>query len=146
MNLDLFKSYGFSGSAYFDIAGITYDDAGNILSLQRDEETGSLIYFFYNYNGINNQLQSVADAVSLTIESWDAEDGSFGYDANGNLISQSDKFSDIDYNQRNLPVTFTLENGSELIAAYNAPVNVFLKKLRVEHGNSMLEMEQEHWQ
>lgn len=125
--------YGYGatgGSSYFDVTGLTYDDAGNITALQRDDETGALIdNLTYSYAG-SNRLQSVADAVASTGESWDAEDASFGYDAAGNLTSQSGKLTGIAYDHRNLPTQFALATNDTLIANYNADGQRIFKELK----------------
>ena len=59
---------------------------------------------------------------------WDAEGGSFSYDANGNLTAQSGKFTSIQYDHRNLPTRFDLESGAHLMAAYNAGGQRILKE------------------
>ena len=80
-----------SGSAWtttaaYDIAGINYDTDGNLKNLQRYRQDGTLIdNLTYTYPSSNNRLSSVTDAVGTTAETWDAETGSFTYDANGNV-------------------------------------------------------------
>lgn len=123
---------GSSGSSpYFDLTGLTYDDAGNLTGLKRDDDTGSLIdNLSYSYGSNSNRLQSISDGVSATSESWDAEDASFGYDANGNLTSQSGKISNISYDFRNLPVEFSMSGGADVVANYNADGQRILKELQ----------------
>src|SRR5699024_1367545 len=56
--------YGSSGTAstFFDVNGLSYDAAGNILSLMRRDDAGTLVdNLTYNY-GSGNRLQSVSDA------------------------------------------------------------------------------------
>jgi len=116
-------------SDLFDVTGLDYDRAGNIETLQRNDDTGSLIDdLTYSYSGVSNRLQSLTDAVTSTTPSWDAEDASFGYDGNGNLTSQTGKLTDIAYDHRNLPVHFTMASGTELIADYNADGQRILKE------------------
>ncbi len=92
---------GDSGSSSrFDVSGLNYDDAGNITSLLRRNNSGGVWNnLTYNYNSTSNRLQSVTDGAGSL-------DASFTYDANGYMISQSGKFSDINYEHRNLPAEF----------------------------------------
>jgi hypothetical protein len=94
--LNRLKSADFSswsGSAWtstlaYDLAGINYDVAGNLTALQRYRETATLLdNLSYTYPGSSNSLSSVTDAVGTTTVAWDAEAGSFTYDANGNLVT-----------------------------------------------------------
>ena len=71
-----------------DLPSIAYDAAGNLTTLQRYRDTGTLVdNLTYSYTAGTNRLASVSDAVGATAESWDAEAGSFSYDANGNLLT-----------------------------------------------------------
>ena len=94
----------------YDLAGINYDAAGNLTALQRYRETASLIdNLSYGYAGSSNRLSSVTDAVGGTAEAWDAETGSFTYDANGNVLTAPAPYSitALAYDDRNLPVSVT---------------------------------------
>lgn len=90
---------GWNGSAWtstlaHDLASIGYDAAGNLTSLQRYRETGTLIdNLTYSYPGTSNRLSAVTDAIGVTAESWDAEAGSFTYDANGNVTAAPTPYS-----------------------------------------------------
>ncbi|MGH7427166.1 MAG: RHS repeat domain-containing protein, partial [Candidatus Methylomirabilaceae bacterium] len=116
--LNRLKSADFSswsGSAWtstlaYDLAGITYDAAGNLTGLQRYRETATLIdNLSYSNATASNRLNSVTDAVGATAEPWDAETGSFTYDANGNLATAPAPYSitAVSYNHQNLPVSLT---------------------------------------
>jgi len=73
----------------FDLAGITYDANGNILSMQRRGANGALIDdMSYNYTNANNQLTAITDAAGQ-VHSWDGATGSFTYDDNGNLTAMT---------------------------------------------------------
>ena len=114
----------------------TYYRQGNITSLKRNKETGTTIdNVSYTY-GLGNRLLSINDAVATTQELWDAEDASYGYDANGNMISQSGKISRITYDHRNLPLNTDLEDGSTLVAHYNAAGMRVLKEFTPSEGGS----------
>lgn len=137
-------AYYFNGawqsSSYFDVDTLGYDDNGNILSLQRRKETGSLIDdLTYSY-GPNNRLlrrsgypQSVADAVAATTEVWDAGDTQFSYDPNGNVIRVVEngvaKFDTINYDHRNLPTRIVKGDGMEIIYCYNSAGQRIYKKV-----------------
>ena len=128
--LNRLKDANFEGSSSkFDVSGLDYDGAGNITDLQRNDDSGNLIdNLSYSYSG-SNRLQSVTDAVGSTSEPWDAETvNSFGYDANGNLISQSGKLDDVAYEHRNLPTQFELTSGDTVVANYNADGQRILKE------------------
>jgi len=93
-----------------DLAAITYDRSGNLTALQRYRETGSLIdNLSYSNSGSSNQLTWLSDAVGTTPETWDAETGSFSYDANGNVIAAPAPYSitAVTYDHQNLPVSLT---------------------------------------
>gem|GEM_PF-5039374 len=56
--------------------GITYDPNGNLLTLKRHRETGSVIdNLSYVYDAGTNRLGHADDAVGATSETWDVEDG-----------------------------------------------------------------------
>jgi RHS repeat-associated protein len=83
-----YSSYdnGWPTTAAFDVNNITYDAAGNLMALQRYRSAATLVdNLTYTYGAGSNRLLSITDAVSGSSESWDAETGSFTYDANGNL-------------------------------------------------------------
>lgn len=116
--LNRLKSADFSswsGSAWtstlaYDLAGVNYDADGNITALQRYRETATLIdNLTYTYPGTSNRLTSTTDAVAPTAETWDAETGSFTYDANGNLKTAPAPYSitAVSYDPANLPLTIT---------------------------------------
>jgi RHS repeat-associated protein len=104
-----------SGSAWtttlaYDLAGVTYDAAGNLTALQRYRETATLIdNLTYTNATTSNRLNSIADAVGVTAETWDAEAGSFTYDANGNIATAPAPYSitAVSYDPANLPLSIT---------------------------------------
>ena len=92
---------------------LAYDVMGNIVSLRRTHgSAGYSTNFKYTYLG--NQLTKVVDGVNS------ARNNTFGYDGNGNGISNSRLgITSIQYNYLNLPNKFT--KGSEnLLYTYNA--------------------------
>jgi RHS repeat-associated protein len=115
-------SGGWVTTAAHDLANITYDAAGNLTALQRYRETGTLIdNLTYSYPGSSNRLSSVADAINTTSETWDAEDGSFTYDANGNMKTAPAPYSlsAITYDHQNLPTSLT-RSGTTTTYRYDA--------------------------
>jgi RHS repeat-associated protein len=116
--IDRLKSADFSGwngsswtsTLAHDLANIAYDPSGNLTALQRYRETETLIdNLTYTYPRSSNQLSSVSDAVGSTVENWDAETGSFTYDANGNLLTAPAPYAitAVTYDHRNLPLSLT---------------------------------------
>lgn len=119
-----------------DLATIGYDASGNLTTLQRYRETGTLLdNLTYAYPGSSNRLSSVSDAVGGTAESWDAESGAFTYDANGNLLTAPAPYglSAVTYDERNLPLTLT-SNGTPSTYRYDAAGQRIAK--RVGSGNT----------
>ena len=104
---------GWSGSAWtstlaYDLAGITYDLNGNLTALQRYRDAATLLdNLTYTIAAGSNRLSSLADAVGVTSETWDAEAGSFTYDANGNQLTAPAPYSitATTYDPRNLPLS-----------------------------------------
>ncbi|AFD06626.1 RHS repeat domain-containing protein [Solitalea canadensis] len=77
---------------------LTYDVMGNILSLNRTGAGYGNTTYDYVKNGVNgNQLQSIAGNIIA----------SYGYDVNGNLLTDSKKGITLTYNYLNLPNTVT---------------------------------------
>ncbi|WP_321515396.1 DUF6443 domain-containing protein [Marinifilum fragile] len=110
------SAYDVSGSSVYGNQ-IAYDLNGNILSLYRNNGSGSAIdKLAYQYTG--NQLKSVEDAagndgfkelVSNSIE--------YTFDDNGNLIDDDNRDHEIQYNLLNLPKSL---NGGALQYQYSA--------------------------
>ncbi len=110
------SAYDVSGSSVYGNQ-IAYDLNGNILSLYRNNGSGSAIdKLAYQYTG--NQLRSVEDAagndgfkelVSNSIE--------YTFDDNGNLIDDDNRGHEIQYNLLNLPKSL---NGGALQYQYSA--------------------------
>jgi RHS repeat-associated protein len=100
---------GWVSTLNYDLAGINYDASGNITALQRYRETGTLIdNLTKTIASTSNRLTSVTDAVSSS-ETWDAETGSFTYDANGNMLTAPAPYSitTVTYDHQNLPLSLT---------------------------------------
>ncbi len=98
-------------SAAYDLPSISYDANGNLTALQRNKDTGALIdNLTYTIAPASNRLNSIADAVGATAETWDAEAGSFTYDAKGNQLTAPGPYSitATTYDPRNLPLSLTI--------------------------------------
>ena len=99
--------------------GLTYDRNGNLLTLQRTAGGSVVDNLAYTYTG--NQLTGLSESVR-TAPSNDiyapgsAESGSYGYDANGNLLNDSRRSLIIDYNVLNL--VSEVRTGGTVTAAY----------------------------
>ena len=99
--------------------GLTYDCNGNLLTLQRTAGGSVVDNLAYTYTG--NQLTGLSESVR-TAPSNDiyapgsAESGSYGYDANGNLLNDSRRSLIIDYNVLNL--VSEVRTGGTVTAAY----------------------------
>jgi RHS repeat-associated protein len=90
---------------------IAYDKSGNITSLKRGPATSTAITYTYANSGISNQLTSTAGPIA----------GSFTYDGNGNVISDSRRaITAITYNKLNLPATVkaTVSGASVQVGTY----------------------------
>jgi len=104
-----------SGSAWtstlaHDLASITYDASGNLKTLKRYKESGSLVDdLTYAYPSGSNRLSSLAEAAGASAETWDAEAGSFTHDANGNVATSGAPYAltAMTYDHRNLPTAAT---------------------------------------
>jgi RHS repeat-associated protein len=142
--LNRLKSADFSswsGSAWtstlaHDLTNITYDPSGNLRSLRRYPETGTLIdRLGYAYPSGSNRLTSVTDTVPPTDEPWDAESGSFTHDANGNVKTSPAPYSltAATYDHMNLPLSFT-RGGTTTVYRYGPDAQRIAK--RVGSGNT----------
>ncbi|GAB2769800.1 hypothetical protein GCM10027275_10380 [Rhabdobacter roseus] len=99
-----------------DNGAMDYDANGNITSLRRSFQGSVVDELSYVYTTGSNQLASVADGGTnpSTPNEFFGSNASYGYDANGNLISDSGKgISSISYNYLNLPQAVT--QGSQTI-------------------------------
>jgi RHS repeat-associated protein len=100
-----------------------YDEMGNIDTLQRRDKNGNLLNSLtYNYPSMSNQLQSITDGGAQNIS------GTFTYDGNGNMTSDSRKGITITYNNLNLPDTVK-QGSSKLVFTYDAKGNKLYKQL-----------------
>jgi RHS repeat-associated protein len=130
-----------SGSTDFNVSGITYDDNGNIKSMQQrgllTAGNSDLVDdLTYTYIPGTNRLATVTDSRNTSQEALgDFQDGNkngndYDYDANGNMTIDKNKniTSNITYNHLNLPVHITVAGKGTITYTYDAGGN----KLRKE--------------
>ena len=94
---------------------LTYDQNGNIKTLQRAGQTAANIdnlTYIYDNAGNSNRLIKVTDA-SGSSEGYPTGGNTIAYDPNGNMTNQLDKgISNIAYNYLNLPSNITATTGN----------------------------------
>jgi RHS repeat-associated protein len=116
---------------FYSEKSLTYDDNGNIKTLQRytsqNSGAAAIDELMYDYGtSSGNQLLEVSDNSTNDLKDNGFKDGNkdgddYAYDQNGNLISDKNKgIIDIKYNVLNLPDTVTFSNNSTLQYTYDA--------------------------
>ncbi|MBB5395087.1 DUF6443 domain-containing protein [Mucilaginibacter sp. AK015] len=125
-----------SGNDKFSEA-ITYDELGNILTLNRNitNSTTFANKLSYNYGAgsqRSNALKSVSD---LGTEGYNA---TFAYHSSGNEASDSKLISSIQYNAINLPSLITLVSGKTIKFCYT-PTGTKLEKVTANAGGGIIE-------
>jgi RHS repeat-associated protein len=118
-----------NGSAWvttsaYDLPLINYDPAGNITRLVRNRENGTTVDdLTYTMAPTSNRLASISDPTGATPETWDAETGTFTYDANGNVRSAPAPYSftagGTNYNYQNLPLTISRSGNPDINFRYD---------------------------
>ena len=98
----------------YNESGTTYDQLGNIQTLQRTYGSSTLIdNLAYAYSN-TNQLQSITDAATDNSgKGYKYGTYSFLYDLNGNLKQDNSKGLTLQYNVLNLPLAATLPAGTD---------------------------------
>ncbi|OYU94565.1 MAG: hypothetical protein CFE21_14910 [Bacteroidetes bacterium B1(2017)] len=130
----------------------TYDANGNIMTLQRRDESGTLYDdFTYNYDKISNgnikntnRLTHVIDAISSSSYSGDIENGqtssNYKYDALGNLIGDAqEEIGNIEWTVYGKIKKITRSNGSskpDLEFIYDPSGNRICKIVKPASGSS----------
>lgn len=140
----------------FNVSGITYDKNGNIATLKREGWTsaspslagdtgfGNMDDLVYTYLPNSNKLAKVTDGATIdqfgfkddAVNTAADTDDDYGYDANGNMVSDANKgITDIDYNHLNLPTKVTVNgaNNGTLDNVYDA-TGTKLRKINTEGG------------
>jgi RHS repeat-associated protein len=131
----------------YTASAITYDDRGNILTMNQRGNTTSPInmdQLSYTYGNNGNQLIKVKDnvAASATATLPDFKDGSdlgveYTYDNNGNLIADANKgISSITYNYLNKPEVITVSGKGTITYMYDAAGNRLRKKVYDQVANT----------
>ncbi|MEW7281078.1 hypothetical protein ABW636_20985 [Aquimarina sp. 2201CG1-2-11] len=138
-----------SNDGKYNLSNVTYDKAGNILSLDRKGHLngaasafGDMDKLVYNYshNEVSNKLLKVTDHTTNTFGFKDGNKNGddFVYDENGNMVKDRNKGIDqITYNHLNLPTTVTVSgaNNGTIQYVYDA-TGAKLKKVATESGNA----------
>jgi RHS repeat-associated protein len=109
-----------TGTQYAE--SMVYDANGNISNLSRSNSASSPIdNLTLLYTGTGNQLSSVSDAGNATVGFLDNVNTAteYGYDANGNMTSNSNAYQTLQYNYLNLPTSVT-QSGQTLAYSYDA--------------------------
>jgi RHS repeat-associated protein len=128
----------------YSVADLTYDANGNILTLARLDQNGTVIdNLTYSYVAGTNRLASITDAANnggATAAAWDAEAGALAYDANGNAtqLPAPHLVTAATYDRRNLPLSITA-NGQQHRYRYAASGQRYLERaltMAVETTNS----------
>jgi len=157
-NLNRLTEANFATNGRYNVA-INYDHNGNITNLNRDGQYlvntsrvgdapnyipyyGLIDDLTYTYSG--NQLQSVTDAVSLTISEQENDFRDNGattttdylYDANGNMISDANKNITIEYNYLNLPDRIFAQEGD--ITYLYSPTGTKLRMQTLDKSGNIL--------
>ena len=144
----------------YSVFGITYDQNGNILTLNRNgllkmdaledptqlnKQYGQIDNLDYSYTEPtrlrSNRLLNVTDQVGQTSGiAGDFQDGNnssapdYEYDKNGNLLTDTNKgIAEIKYNHLNLPEIIYFENENQILNTYDA-AGIKLKSEIVENG------------
>ncbi|MGE0773082.1 MAG: DUF6443 domain-containing protein [Cyclobacteriaceae bacterium] len=125
-NADYFRHNGSwsNPDSRFAENGLTYDQNGNIKTLLRRGDAGSLMdNLVYTYNA-NNQLLKVADSGDKVTGFIDGTNtgNDYTYDANGNMVRDQNKgiTSNITYNFLNLPELVVRGTGNSVRYIYDA--------------------------
>ncbi|MDL2230472.1 RHS repeat protein, partial [Alistipes sp. OttesenSCG-928-L06] len=129
-----------SGSSWtnisgYDEKGITYDLNGNLLTLQRTAAGTTIDNLLYGYTGnkLSQLTESVRTAPANDIYApGSTASGTYSYDANGNMVSDSRKGLTFTYNLLNLPTE--VKQGTSTKAKYTWLVDG--SKLRVRDAGS----------
>ena len=123
----------------YDLTNITYDANGNILTMNRRNQSGGMEDQL-SYSYMNNRLTKVIDNAYNNVPGYIQSSASMQYDANGNLNSVADEVDyetqfTATYDVRNLPTSITHITGGNATYRYNAAGQRIYKNVNgtVEH-------------
>lgn len=137
-----------SPATAFKEGNITYDKNGNILSLQRAKEDGTVIdNFTYNYGNGNNQLTHVDDAVVGNADIQDLKDqntNNYGYDVLGRMTSNLAEGLTYTYNTQGLVTQ--IKKGTQLTVnlKYNERGHRIRKEVITNKGTGSITTDTEY--
>ncbi|WP_158275349.1 DUF6443 domain-containing protein [Pedobacter sp. HMWF019] len=127
---------GWSGTSGFDEKNITYDQNGNIMTLKRNALLSNVITEVddLNYSYTGNRLDNISDGsggnyAATGFRNLTGSVAAYGYDDNGNLITDPKKGLSIAYNLLNKTdkITITTSASRYINYTYDA-AGVLLKK------------------
>ncbi|MFD2872652.1 DUF6443 domain-containing protein [Mucilaginibacter ximonensis] len=119
------SSFSPSGINAFKEQVTGYDEMGNINRLDRSDKGGfALNSLFYTYGTYGNQLTSIYDNVLHPVM------GTFSYDGNGNMLTDTYNGITLHYNYLDL-VDTVYKGSSKLVFTYDAAGNKLYKQLIV---------------
>jgi len=138
----------------YSVNNISYDLNGNILSLTRagldaNDSYATIDDLTYEYFSGNRLSKVTDDGTAQGFTDGTNNDNDYGYDANGNIISDKNKgITNITYNYLNLPRTITFTNGT-ITFQYDANGNKLSKTVStgtqkdylggIEYNNGVVE-------
>nr|WP_315174475.1 RHS repeat-associated core domain-containing protein [uncultured Flavobacterium sp.] len=137
-----------SPATAFKEGNITYDKNGNILSLQRAKEDGTVIdNFTYNYGNGNNQLTHVDDAVVGNADIQDLKDqntNNYGYDVLGRMTGNLAEGLTYTYNTQGLVTQ--IKKGTQLTVnlKYNERGHRVSKEVITNNGTGSITTDTEY--
>src|SRR5690625_4037330 len=113
----------FIGTSYFDVFNMTYDDAGNFITLRRRGEASTVLAdnLTYIYSGYNS-LTGITDSAGAT-QGWDSGTMSFQYDVSGNMTRIQDVSRATDWD-------LTYDESNRVRSIYEAGMTAFRYRYR----------------
>lgn len=132
-------SGNWTNSGAFDEKNISYDENGNILTLQRNAYVGGSITSMdnlqYSYEG--NRLSNVTDGVSaaLGFKNLTGSTAAYAYNSSGSLVTDPKKGLSITYNILNKPsrITISTSTGRYINYTYDA-AGMLLRKQQYDNN------------
>ncbi|MEP5106225.1 MAG: DUF6443 domain-containing protein, partial [Ekhidna sp.] len=130
---------------HFSVSNIGYDKNGNILSLNRKNDTGtnmdSLTYNYGTGSAQSNQLKYVDDVSGDSLGFDNNGTGTsidYTYDSNGNMITDGNKgITSIEYNHLNLPIKVEFATVGDSITYLYDAAGIKLNQIVYEGGDTL---------